>query len=555
MTLNKRCPFFSQILVLLGIVLVAFGCAVQQKPQGGPKDVVPPKLLRATPANQTHNFNSKVIVLDFDKFFKLTNPFQEITISPDQEKKPEYNYTKKPKSLIITFKDSLLKNTTYVINFGKSIVDLHEGNILKNFTYVFSTGTHIDSLSISGKVIDTHTQDREKDVTVMLFSLKEDSVVFSTGTQFGKKKPSIYTTTDTAGNFTLSNLHEGLYKLYALKETSVNRIYDNENELIGIPNHIINLQNDTTGVMLKLFKQVPTKFRFLQPRFDLDGKISLVFNKPLEKPAVRVLFPVLNEDPYVFISKTRDTAQVYIKNMDFDSIKLVVFDNNKPIDTTITLQKLRKESYIRIISLATSVDARNALKPGTDLTITSNIPIAAYDQSLIVLTEDSTAVDFTLQQDTANLKRLTLKYKWKQKANYILTFNEGAVTGFWGEKNKKLAPKKFKLDKPENYSQLNLHITVPDTSKAYIVEFLNEQNSLLQSNSIRKNTTLTYKNLLSGKYKVRVVYDDNKNGKWDTGSAKENRQPENIWVDREVILLTPNFEADKNIEIPREIIL
>jgi len=549
MTLNKKHSFFASISLLFVVVMIAFGCAVQTKPQGGPKDVVPPKLIKATPANQTHSFSSKIIQLDFDKFFKLSNQFQEITITPAPEKQPDYNYTKKPKSLIITLKDTLQKNTTYVINFGKSIVDLHEGNVLKNFTYVFSTGTHIDSLSISGKVIDIHTQDREKDVTVMLFSLKQDSLLF------GKKKPSIYTTTDTAGNFNISNLHEGIYKLYALKEATANKIYDNESELIGIPNKIINLQNDTTGILLKLFKQIPTKFRFLErPRFDLDGKILLTFNKPLEKPAVRIISPVAqNEDKYVLISKTRDTALVYVKNMDFDSIKLVVFDNNKPIDTT-TLRKLRKESFVRTVSLATSADARLILKPTTDLTITSSTPIGTYDQSLIVLNEDSTTVDYTLQQDTTNLKRLTLNYKWKQKANYTLTFNEGAITGFWGEKNKKMI-KKFKLDKPENYSLLTLHITVPDTSKAYIIELLNEQSALLQSNSIRKNTNFAYKNLLAGKYRVRVVYDDNKNGKWDTGSIKENRQPENIWVDRDVILVKPNFDTDQPVDIPREIIL
>ena len=129
-------------------------------------------------------------------------------MSPAPEKLPTYKASKK--SLVVNFKDSLQKNTTYVINFGKAIADVNEGNVLKNFTYVFSTGAHIDSLSVSGNVKNLMTQEKEKDVTVMLFPLKQDTL-------FGKKKPTIYATTDSSGNFSLNNLHDGDYRIYALK--------------------------------------------------------------------------------------------------------------------------------------------------------------------------------------------------------------------------------------------------------------------------------------------------------------------------------------------------
>ena len=461
------------------------------------------------------------------------------------KKPPEYKIHQK--SLLITFKDTLQKNTTYVINFGKAITSLTEGVVLKNFTYVFSTGTHIDSLSISGNVINTLTQQKEKDVTVMLFTLRQDSLLF------GKKKPSVYATTDTAGNFSISNLHEGLYKLYALKETTPDKIYNNENELIGIPTKTINLQNDTSGIQLKLFKQIPTKFRFLDHKFDPDGKILLTFNKPLEKPGVRILYPTAqNEDKYVEISKTRDTALLYVRNMDFDSLSVAVYDNNKPIDTT-SIHKGRKEAYVRTITAATTADSRQLLKPGTDLGITFNTPIVSYDPTLIVFKEDSTLLtNYTIEKDTSNLKHFTLKYKWRQNVLYSLTFNEGAVTGYFGDKNKTKIVKKFKIDKPENYSVLTLKVTVPDTARSYIVEFLNEQNALLRSDVIRRSTSLVYRNYITGKYHVRVVYDDNKNGIWDTGSIKNNRQPENVWLDKDVIALRPNWEAQQSIDIPRE---
>src|ERR1700750_2445818 len=169
MRLNKKTAFLREKLLPFLIASLLFGCASMQKPQGGPRDRTPPKLLKASPPDMTRNFNAKIIRLDFDEYFNLKNPFQEISISPAPDKLP--TYTKSKKSIIVTFKDSLQKNTTYVINFGKAIADVNEGNILSNFTYVFSTGPHIDSLSIAGTVTNTITQKKEKDVTVMIFPI------------------------------------------------------------------------------------------------------------------------------------------------------------------------------------------------------------------------------------------------------------------------------------------------------------------------------------------------------------------------------------------------
>src|ERR1700744_3144144 len=115
--LNKNGLFLPLILVCFLAILFNMGCANIQRPQGGPRDRTPPKLLKATPPNPTRNFNAKIIQLDFDEYFKLNNTYQEITISPDMVKTPDYNIKKK--SLVIKLRDTLLKNTTYVINFGK----------------------------------------------------------------------------------------------------------------------------------------------------------------------------------------------------------------------------------------------------------------------------------------------------------------------------------------------------------------------------------------------------------------------------------------------------
>jgi len=540
--LNKKYTFW---LVFLPLFSLLFGCANRQPPGGGPRDHDPPKLLKASPPNMTRHFNSKVIKLDFDEYFKLANQYTEISMTPTPAKPPEY--LRHQKSLVITLKDTLEKNTTYVINFGKAIADVTEGNILKNFTYVFSTGEHIDSLNISGHLINTQTGEREKDATVMLFTLKQDSLLF------GKKRPSVFTSTDTAGDFTLSNLHPGEYRIYALKQSISpgNKIYNYDNDLIAFTTKSIHLTRDTSNVRLKLFLAIPDKFKAVG-KFDLDGSLYFTFNKPLDNPSIVVNYPS-DFDKYkmVYFSPTKDTARVFMKNMDFDSISVSITDNGKPLDT-ISKRKGRKETFTRLISFKYDLSSDLKLKPGRSLTLTANLPMQSVDVSLISLKEDSTDVNnFNVVQDSLDAEKFFVQYRWKQNHTYTFTISADAFTDIYGEKNKG-THKIFQLDKQENYSLLTLNVTVPDTAKQYIVQLQNDKMQVLRSDVIHKNATLNYKDYITGKYTVRVIYDDNKNGKWDSGNVKSRRQPENIWLDPDIIALRPNWEQTTAVVIPKE---
>jgi hypothetical protein len=541
--LNAKPAIFYKNYLLIFIVLFIFGCAAQQPPQGGPRDQTPPKLVKATPGNKTRNFNFKQIELEFDEFIKLTNAYQEITMSPAMEKAPEYTSNKR--KLKIVFKDSLQKNTTYVINFGKAIQDVNESNILKNFTYVFSTGNHIDSLSITGSVTNTLTQEKEKDVTVFIFPLKQDTL-------FGKKKPSIFATTDSSGNFALNNLREDDYRIYALKEASPDKIFNNDNELIAFLKKNIHLKSDTSNIQLNLFKQEPEKFRVSEKRFDSDGKLLLVFNKALIQPAVKIIYPTdVDNRKQVSFSKTKDTASVYLRNMNFDSVRVAIFDKGKAIDTIYQLKR-KNESFSRTLTASYNIGNDSKLKPGSNLVVTTSIPIENFDQSQITLNEDSVATnDYTIQKDTGNYKLLNIKYRWRENSKYELILNEAALTDIYGDKNKRLS-KKFQINKQDNYSQLTVKITVPDTVRAYVVELLSEDKKVIQSDPIVKNTSLVYKGILAAKYYVRVIYDDNKNGKWDSGNVRQKRQPENAWLNDKLITLRPNWEAEETVTVPKE---
>ena len=544
MALNLNRFFLFKILILAFSLFTIFSCASIQRPQGGPRDHTPPKLLSAVPENMTRNFKAKQIVLTFDEYFKLANTGQEVSISPTPERQPEYKA--KDRSLVINLRDTLLKNTTYVISFGKAIADSHEGNILKNFTYVFSTGPHIDSLSISGSVSNTQTGEKEKDATVMLFTLHQDSVLF------GKKKPSIFINTDSSGNFTLNNLREDYYRIYALKEASPDKIYNNDAELIAFLKEPIHLTTDTSNVRLKLFKQTPEKFRIVEKRFNPEGAMFFSFNKNLVQPDMKVNYPAaLDKEKIIDFSKNKDTATVYMRNMDFDSISVSFIDQGKILDT-ISLRKGRKETFVRNLSFQYNVNSDYHLKPNTDLLITANIPVETFDKSRISLTEDSVPVaNFTLQKDTSNNRRYALKYRWRQNLRYELTLNEGSFTDIYGNGNKRYL-KRFTIDKPENYGNLNIKMAVPDSSHAYIIQLLDAQKKVERTDIIRKTTTLSYKNYLAGKYRVKITYDDNSNGRWDSGNVKQRRYPENIWTTTTDITLRANWDQDETVEIPKE---
>lgn len=543
--LNTKSTFFSKNLFYSVCILLLCSCAAQQKPQGGPRDLTPPKLLKATPEDQTRNFKAKQIQLDFDEYFKLTNQYQEITISPAQEKQPEYKTNKR--SLIIDFKDTLQKNTTYVINFGKAIVDVNEGNVMKNFTYVFSTGSHIDSLSISGNVINSTTNLKEKDATVFLFPVSQDSLLF------GKKKPSIFATTDSAGNFSLNNLREDTYRIYALKEASPDKIFNNDAELIAFSKKPIIVNKDTSNVVLKLFKQVPEKFRIAEKKFTPDGKLSFVFNRAVENPSAKILYPAGLDNQKIFdINKTRDTAALYMRSTEYDSLSVAFYENNKVLDTTF-LRKGKNETFPHNLTFSYNINKDNRLKPNTDLAITANTPISSFNQSQMILTEDSvTMTNFTVIKDSATVKKYLLKYRWRPNSKYQLTLNEGAFTDIYGDKNKR-SNRQFTGDKPENYSQLTVKVNVPpDPGKSYVVELLDEAKNVLRGDVVGKNTMLIYKNYITGKYSIRVIYDGNHNGRLDSGNVKLRQQPENVWVSPKDITLRANWEAEEALDIPKE---
>lgn len=532
----------NRILLLIFIGSIIYGCASMKTPEGGPRDITPPKVLKLEPKNLTTNFNSKKIVLEFDEYIKLANEFKEFSISPENERPPILK--SKGKRLEIELQDTLEKNTTYTLNFGKAIADINEGNALKNFTYVFSTGPTLDSLSISGKITNSLTGEPELDAVVFIVPLSRDTI-------FGKRRPSIYTTTDSSGIYKLKNLRKDTYKIYALKEgTSGDKIYQQFSDEVGFIKEPFQLEKNIDSINIQVFKELAPTFTVTERKLNTDGSISMNFNQKLKKPNLTIIDPP-NLDPSkkVRFTKTNDSVKVWLNELTFDSLKIAIKDSVTALDT-VKFTRSKRDTYTRNVTATDNLEG-TLLNPNKDLKLYFNLPITQIDINKVLLLEDSIPrKTFTIEKDSTDLLAYNFKYSWKINENYILKFNDNSVTAIFDAKNKEFS-KTFRLAKADDYGTVTFNISVPDTTKAYILEVLNEKKDrIVTTQKIVKNSKFALSNYRVGTYNVRIVYDENRNGIWDTGNVKAGTQPEKTWIMPGDFPVRANWDREIALKIP-----
>jgi hypothetical protein len=530
-------PSFKVLILLTAFI---YGCASMRSPEGGPIDRTPPKVLKMEPKDLTTNFNSQKIVITFDEYFKIVNEVKEFSVSPEQERAPVLKVD--GKKLEITFQDSLEKNTTYTLNFGKAVADINESNALKNLTYAFSTGPLLDSLSISGKVSNLLTGKPEIDATVFIIPISRDSI-------FGKKKAPISTSTDSSGLYSLKNLKKDTYRIYALKETAGDKIYQQRTDEIGFIKDSIELTKNITNLDIGVFKELAQDFRIVDRKFNSDGSMSMIFNQQLVKPEITILDQKsIDESKLVRFNKTKDSLSIWLQDLTFDSVNVEIKAAGKPLDT-VTFKRDQKDTYIRSLQISDNLDV-GALNPYRPYKILFNLPIEKVDLSKIKLTEDSIPrTNFTFVKDTINLLAYNFKYPWRKKASYVITLGEGAVSGIFAVKNKEFK-KSFKLISTDEYGSFVLKVEIPDTTKTYVLEILNDQKAVIATEVITKNRSIKFANYKVATYFTRIIYDENKNGKWDTGNLALRTQPELTFNNPQEIVLKANWEQVFTWAIP-----
>ncbi|MFT6165389.1 MAG: hypothetical protein ACJAV5_000362 [Vicingaceae bacterium] len=514
------------IFTIYSIVLLS-ACAQVVAPTGGERDLTPPEILSLIPENQSLNFNAPTFILEFDEYVVLKKLKDQLLVSPPLMYSLESKI--KGKKLIFTIKDTLKENTTYVFNFGNAIVDLNEGNPLSNFQYVFSTGPIIDSLSLSGKVVDAFELTAEKEAILLLYpSNSEDSAV-------SKTLPAYVSRTNEEGDFTFTNLANGEYKLFSLVDKNDNYKYDRPDEKFGFLTNTFNLKKDTS--MFKLFSFVlPDEKQFIEKQEVFENNLELTFKLEPQTVEFKLIDTTINN---------------FIEQTEYEGNKVRVwYKKNLASKLKASIQEANFSDTIKFTTIALKDSAKLELKKELNgkqnyfepIPLLFNRPIKGIEKdSIRILDADSAVVDFSIAFDTNNVKQVLLEINKASVETISLQILPGAFEDLYGIKSDSISSI-LSFNSAEDFG--NLIVKVQNMESENLILQLTDAKGAVLKEYFSKDTLYTFQNLKPASYGLKLISDDNKNQKWDTGDYYEKKQAERVIVYNEVIGIRQNWDKE-----------
>lgn len=238
----------KRVCTVLGILYISIqvfisSCATVSSPTGGPKDTLPPELVKITPPQGALNFNKKVVSLEFNEHIQLKDLQNQLIITPSIEGKYESKQSKN--SLELIFEEDFAENTTYTFSFREGIGDLNEGNPAKDLKLAFSTGDYLDSLSINGRIRNLMTDKPVDDALVSLYRAHDTLNVFNS-------RPYYLAKANKEGYYQFDNLKNGEYLIYAVKDVNKNLKADSRSEPIGFLKDTIALNENIDSLHINI---------------------------------------------------------------------------------------------------------------------------------------------------------------------------------------------------------------------------------------------------------------------------------------------------------------
>jgi len=532
---------------MLGFLFVAFTvlalwqCAKRGSPSGGPKDVTPPKLVRAEPENFTINFKSEKIRLYFDELIKLEDVQNQLVVSPPFKNPATITPMGGPSKYIeVVINDTLRENTTYTINFGQSIVDNNEGNPNSFLTYVFSTGDYLDSLTLNGAVKDAINRKADEFISVMLYEIDSaytDSTIY--------KEPPLYisNTGDSLPFFELKNLKGGKYALFGLKDVNKNNMFNQAQDKIGFIEDTITLPTDSIYV-LNLFQE---ELNYKPSVPSLTAKNKIIFGYQGDYRDMEIETLTLMPDSVkstILKERDKDTLNYWFTPTNLDSIIFTV--KNDEVEVLDTFTEKMRDLPMDSLKLSTSVSGKFNFED--TFSVLANTPIASLDTSQVsLMVSDTIPANYSFELDTLNNK-VDFDFEAEPNQKYSFSFLPGAITDFFGVQNDTL-DYNLSTGGLSDYGNLTM-ILGGEVNYPVIVQLTNEKGVVQREISAAEPQSFEFNNLSPGNYIARVVLDTNGNGQWDTGNFLEKRQPEEIsyypgaieiranWIKEETFILS-----------------
>lgn len=590
---NSKSLYYIFIIIAAAVM---YSCANIGNPSGGPIDKTPPIFMRSNPTPNAVNVKDRKIEIFFDEIVTLKDPSTKIIVSPAQTEMPRMSAL--GRKVTVELVDSLLPNTTYTIDFSNSIQDNNEGNAIDNFAFAFSTGSVIDSMRVSGYVLDSRTLEPMQSVVVGLQSNLADSA-------FHKEKLQRVALTNDRGQFTIRNVSPGSYHIFALKDLDRDYKFGNPTEDIAFLDSIIvpsigsreaadTVYNDLNeidtimratrpayfpnDILLSMFNE-DRKSQYLANNLRVDStRISLTFAAASDTlPSLSIVGRNDVPDQWYTLerSQTNDTLTYWIRPPHLVSADtLMVATTYLRTDTASNLswgtdtlkftfqrQKAKKkkkneetDSLEQIRFMELHPLANGTQEVYAPLLLQTGTPIERYSREAFhlqrKLQNDTTFYpaeikSIALRDSTLNRRDLMLKVDWEPGAAYKLAVDSLAMTDIYGLQTKPLKVD-FNVRKMEEYGNIVFNITAVRDSA--IVELLDGTEKIVLRAPV-KNHRAELLNLLPGKYYARLFIDRNGNGKYDTGNYDMHLQPEETVYYPGAINLKKNWDVEQTWDI------
>lgn len=590
---NSKSLYYIFIIIAAAVM---YSCANIGNPSGGPIDKTPPIFMRSNPTPNAVNVKDRKIEIFFDEIVTLKDPSTKIIVSPAQTEMPRMSAL--GRKVTVELVDSLLPNTTYTIDFSNSIQDNNEGNAIDNFAFAFSTGSVIDSMRVSGYVLDSRTLEPMQSVVVGLQSNLADSA-------FHKEKLQRVALTNDRGQFTIRNVSPGSYHIFALKDLDRDYKFGNPTEDIAFLDSIIvpsigsreaadTVYNDLNeidtimratrpayfpnDILLSMFNE-DRKSQYLANNLRVDStRISLTFAAASDTlPSLSIVGRNDVPDQWYTLerSQTNDTLTYWIRPTHLVSADtLMVATTYLRTDTASNLswgtdtlkftfqrQKAKKkkkneetDSLEQIRFMELHPLANGTQEVYAPLLLQTGTPIERYSREAFhlqrKLQNDTTFYpaeikSIALRDSTLSRRDLMLKVDWEPGAAYTLAVDSLAMTDIYGLQTKPLKVD-FNVRKMEEYG--NIVFNIPAVRDSAIVELLDGTEKIVLRAPVKSHRAELL-NLLPGKYYARLFIDRNGNGKYDTGNYDMHLQPEETVYYPGAINLKKNWDVEQTWDI------
>ena len=590
---QKIKQFVRKAFPVVTLVVMLYSCASIGRPDGGPYDETPPRFIGSTPAAGALNNQRTKVSLLFDEFIKLEKATEKVVVSPPQVQQPEIKAS--GKRIQVNLLDSLKANTTYTIDFSDAIVDNNEGNPLGNFTFTFSTGTQIDTMEVSGTVLDASNLEPIKGILVGLHSNLNDSA-------FTKLPFDRVARTDSRGRFSIRGVAPGKYRIYGLMDADQTFTFNQKSEVIAFNDSLViprmeeRIRMDTAWVdsltydtiverkymhylpddlILRAFKEFNYSQYLIKSERLVPQKFTFYFAGQADTLPTLKGLNFDERDAFVIEKNPRnDTIHYWLKDsllfkQDTLAISLTYLYTdtlNQLVSRTDTLNLVSKQKYKKeepekkkkkkkkdeedepepTKFLPVNVGAPSSMDVYGSISLTFDEPIARFDSAAIHLKEKVDTlwkdIPFEFEQDSLNLKRFNLYYDWEPGNEYEFSVDSTAFHGIYGLFTDKIK-QGFKVRKLEEYASITFLVTGADSTA--FVELLDAQDKVVRQRRLTDGGYADFYFLNPGKYCARLVNDRNGNGIWDTGNFEKGEQPEEVYYYNMILEPKANWDLDK----------